>query len=257
MAAVQGDRVKTATREKPVLFAGPMVKAILEGRKTQTRRLIGLDTLRRSETPGYDWTWRGQAPVRSIAQQKRHPRGCWQDVTHEKFLSLLPYAVGDVLWVRETWTLASRDGYRQYAGLEDERYWPSTMDRPHVQSRWNWVHNVIYRADGEYVADDGVKESWHPSLHMERWMSRLSLEVTAVRVERLQDISREDAIAEGVPTEPFEGTWNGEPATIYPTDPTYQFAVLWNQINGVEGPKSWNANPWVAVYEFKRCERPS
>lgn len=227
----------TATRrEKPCLFAGPMVNAILSGRKTQTRRLI------KHHLPT------GPCDIRDIGNGPEiyGAGGVWLKLR-------LPYAVGDVLWVRETWTLASRDGYRQYAGLSSERFWPSTMDRPHVQSKWNGVHNVIYRADGEYEADTGEKEMWHPSLHMERWMSRLRLEVTAVRVERLGDITEADAYAEGVtiPTEQLFAS-NGNPELR--NEARAAFAALWDSLS--KPGFQWADNPWVAAYTFRRVETP-
>jgi len=78
-----------------------MTQAILDGRKTQTRRVVKLAHFGPSETPGYDWTWRGHAPIRSYARQLRYPDGCWQDVSHEKLLSICPYGQpGDLLWTK-------------------------------------------------------------------------------------------------------------------------------------------------------------
>lgn len=217
----------TQTREKPILFAGPMVNAIQSGRKTQTRRILN------------------PQPMWSEAEQEHYyrcseggwwaPEEFWQDNT--------PYQVGDLLYVRETWRPEEResdmaDGIRYQA--DDE--FIVIEDTRAAADRWLEVHGGI---------DATNTDRWRPSIHMPKWASRLWLKVTEVRVQWLNDISREDAIAEGVPTEPFAGTLNGQPATIYPTDPIYQFAVLWNRINGVTGPKSWNEDPLVAAYTFK------
>lgn len=227
----------TATREKPVLFSGSLIPPLMDGCKTQTRRLIGLDTLRRSETPGYDWTWRGQAPVRSIAQQKRKPGGCWQDVRHEKFLSLLPYQVGDVLYVRETCSIGTclNDPYGMASfGDGDFRMHPSA---PEASDRWCRMWKKT------------------PSIHMPKWAARIWLEVTDVRVQRLQDISEEDALAEGC-----EGGW--EP--VYYTDGSLSrdvywqgareaFSKLWDSLSPA-GAK-WADNPFIAAYTFRKVER--
>ena len=125
-----------------------------------------------------------------------------------------PYGrVGDHLWVRETWA---------------PHTWPPTG--PSYQ----------YAADDQYPAP----ERWRPSIHMPRAASRITLEVVSVRVERLNDISEEDAIAEGCPY--GVGGWMVDPAVG-----DKQFPTLWERING---PGSWDANPWVWVVEFKRIE---
>ncbi len=174
------------TCEKPILFSGEMVRAILDGRKTQTRRVV-----RREHIPFVHSLLAGWIS------------GRWSHLP-------LPYGrPGDQLWVRETW-------------LEDT------------------VGNIRYRATERAVQDGNWK--WRPSIFMPRWASRISLEVTAVRVERVRDISEEDARAEGVDS-------------IVATD-TYSsyrmgFRKLWDSINAKRG-YSWESNPWVWVVEFKR-----
>ena len=118
--------VQVKVKEHPIIFTGESVRAILEGHKTQTRRVIDLHEFRKSSTPGYDWTFRGQAPVRSLAQQKRHAGGCWQDLKHDRFMSLCPYGKpGDRLWVREAaWVKHETDG-DSGATIDCGPYWDS------------------------------------------------------------------------------------------------------------------------------------
>lgn len=195
-------------KERPILFSGPMVRALLDGSKTQTRRVV------KRQPP---------ADVASIRVSHYHPTvidrrgdeqpgaeifGAYSD--DGEWGSKFPYGEpGDRLWVRET--------FRDYTEHE---------------------LGLAYRADWP---DENIKRQWIPSIHMPRWASRISLEVTAVRVERLQDISRGDAMDEGCP---FPNMATGD-------DPRTWFSDLWSQINGAA---SWDANPWVWVVEFKRIE---
>lgn len=203
-------------KERPILFSAPMVRAILDGRKTQTRRIakdpvIG-EIVKAGGNPGYRLCQYGQP--------------------------------GDRLWVRETWA-------RNNNQLSDT----------HSDT------SIAYRADGETRAqDNGTDLPWRPSIHMPRRASRILLEVTGVRVERLQDISEEDAIKEGarffadipigVPHR-FQDAPRWSMDTSPPnTDhclPTARvaFGNLWNRING-DG--SWDANPWVWVVSFRLIE---
>jgi hypothetical protein len=228
----------TATRERPILFSGPMVRAILAGSKTQTRRIVKLGhvgTFRRSETKGYDWTFRG-----SRRGSTRFHSSCWQDLRHQQLIELCPYGlVGHRLWVRETWLPLWHSG----AGFDT--CLPPTGREGHPDV-------IKYRADGEKPCDfDG---SWWPSIHMRRRYSRITLEITAVRVERLNDISEVDAIAEGliawtdpprVPTKHY----GLSRADVWEADPRMAYKRLWESINGAN---SWAANPWVWVVEFRR-----
>ena len=213
-------------KERPILFSAPMVRAIMSGTKTQTRRIVGLGTLRRSSTRGYDWQFRGQAPVRSISQQKRHPQGCWQDMREKAFLALCPYGGPGVrLWVRETWAPVS------------------TFD-PSPET------GALYRADPIYDGMASFEWRWRPSIHMPRWASRITLEVTGVRVERVQEISEVDAYREGVVIPSHHAfTSNGNPELR--NEARTEFQALWHEING---PGSWERNDWVWVVEFKRVE---
>lgn len=212
---------------KPILFNAPMVRAILEGRKSQTRRekkfAKPFDHASAwpfvSKYPDGGWVWTDFPPSQKDLEILRaNGNGC-----------RCPYGdVGDQLWVRETWGI------------------PYTyVDEPEVHKC-----DVIYRANPR---DESSPIAWHPSIHMPRCFSRITLKITQVRVERLQDISEQDAKAEGVLPE-FEidiGTfvhnqkWNPEAASTY----RLGYKHLWNEING---NGSWDKNPWVWVIELKR-----
>lgn len=194
--------VRHSMKERPILFSGAMVRAILAGRKTQTRRTItrlrgfSVKAVGPSNTPGYDWTFRCQ-------------RGLWQDMRHEDVIARCPYGmIGDRLWVRETW--APMQSHRPIAN-------PERYDNV---SAW-------YKADHNRPLWAGNK--WTPSIHMPRWASRVTLEITRLRLERLDDITTDDAKAEGVECRD-------------------QFAKLWQSINGEQ---SWIDNPFVWVVEFR------
>jgi hypothetical protein len=177
-------------KERPILFSAPMVRALLDGTKTQTRRAV------KYPAPDGKSGW--------------HPTATgWNFLPGGSDRPVCPYGrIGDQLWVREAWA-------------------PKAID-PECTT-------VAYRA-----TDDECNGPWKPSIHMPRWASRILLEVTGVRVERLLDISESDAIAEGV--EPLT-----HPGAVFrPAASAY--SDLWEQINGTG---SWAANPWVWVVEFK------
>ena len=241
--------------DRPILFSAPMVLRLLDGSKTQTRRTIGLAEMQRSETPGYDWTWRGQAPIRSIAQQRKHPHGCWQDVSNDRLLALCPYyqVPGDRLYVRETWRASSWEGDESAVPCADIDYCADGTTR-HVPiggdaDIWRDKQNAYALAHGGKEVDgciirvdaDGMMDEspwpWRPSIFMPRWASRLSLTVTSVRVERVQEISEADARAEGVTDDGLGGTARE------------MYARLWESINGAG---SWAKGPWVWVIGFEK-----
>ena len=190
--------------ERPILFSGPMVRAILEGRKTQTRRVVKPQP----ELQLKSARWMRCADEQHALFTQHDGELCGQMASTRK----CPYGKpGDRLWVRETWA------HRRWM-LGDASPSPTT----------------VYRADGE---DLKGCDRWRPSIHMPRWASRITLEVVGVRVERLQDISEEDAKAEGI-------EWVIGYRSRIPL-----FSALWERING---PGSWDANPWVWVVEFRR-----
>lgn len=191
-------------KERPILFSGPLVRAILKGRKTQTRRVV--KPIPQMVSDKNIATWDGDAAVLMRLLDKAG-RTC-------------PYGgSGARLWVRETFRLFDSSECACY----DHCNCMSYHGKP------------VYRA----TADDG-ESKWTPSIHMPRWASRITLEITNVRVERLQDISESDANSEGCMLEPFDQDW---------TQCRRWFMELWESINGAG---SWDANPWVWVIEFKR-----
>ncbi len=200
-------------KERPILFSGAMVRAILEGRKTQTRRVC---------KPRFD----DKKPCEHFAPVEYDVRPSMErHCEHGSESTPCPYGVfGDRLWVRETW-------------------------RPHdvACAVKGTCPLVRYRADGGWSC--GCKPlckepggPWKPSIHMPRWASRITLEVTGVRVERVQEISVEDCNAEGCPRQPWDQVEGG---------PEKWYRTLWNEINMDLG-YGWDVNPFVWVVEFKR-----
>ncbi|EOD8981809.1 TPA: hypothetical protein NHP39_004675 [Pseudomonas aeruginosa] len=221
-------------RERPILFNDQMVRAILEGRKTVTRRVV---------KPQPDFLGSMVDPNTPF---KTLDAGLHARIT-------CPYGEpGDRLWVRETWTDVNMCGapalaYRADEDIRDLMEEPGFLDD---RGAFNYDDPRVkpYPFACWYAELDQAR--WRPSIHMPRWASRILLELTAVRVERLQDISEEQALAEGVHGEPCDharqacadiGCW-GDTAKG-------AFGFLWESLNG-EG--SWAANPWVWVIEFKR-----
>ena len=189
-------------KERPILFSGEMVKAILEGRKTMTRRL----------GTGY----------------------------HRE--------VGDRLWVRETFKLVPETAYRSSEGV-----WQTiNPSDPHEAA--------IYKCGWERSPGSGP---WKPSISMPRWASRITLEITDTRVEELQDITEEDAIAEGVCEycssckalyeDDRNCEFNGYECESH-GKALKEFKNLWDSINGKKPDKAWDDNPWVWVIEFKEAK---
>ncbi|RJL15297.1 hypothetical protein C9E82_05105 [Paracoccus siganidrum] len=211
--------------DRPILFSGPMVRAILDGRKSQTRRILNIrghksfSEFGPSDTPGYDWHFRDA-----------HMR--WHDLRDSRLRELLPYAPGDRLWVRETWTARMEHGWT----IADAR---SRMYR----------EEILYKADGHDSID-----GWWPSIHMPREFSRLTLIVTDVRVQRLQDISEADALAEGVERDSDGWRDYQMPTTQCCGNARDSFRTLWDSLNAGRG-YGWDRNPWVAAVSFQahRC----
>ena len=214
-------------KERPILFSGPMVRAILEGRKTQTRRPV------KPQPPAYiDELYGGELRQQAPYQLECHESGCVLGYGFEDDNGLLyrcPFGVpGDRLWVRETFAtinrLAGCELYRQ--GKDDGVRYRATWAKSH-----SW--------------------GWRPSIHMPRWASRITLEVVIVRVERVLDITESDAEAEG-----FEATFDrdGSAYGALLITARERFLTAWRDIYGQE---SLDANQWVWVVEFKRLEQES
>lgn len=212
-------------KERPILFKGAMVRAILDDRKTQTRRIVK-NSLRFGEPVFNDKT----------------KESVFDDFKGTEYASLAAFArhacpygkPGDRLWVRETFAEEFDYEYRnEIPGCPQERW--------HID--WH------FRADGEVNKSQlsGTLTEWKPSIHMPRSASRIDLEIVSVRVERLQDITEEDAKAEGVDGPESESA----KAVGWCVGPKAAYRFLWNSINGVD---AWDANPYVWVVEFKRVK---
>jgi hypothetical protein len=234
-------------KERPIIFSAPMVRALLAGTKTQTRRVVKPQPpeILPAYAPKVYW------PARDRHMTHGDPDGAaylqfespgdydGAHVMRGGFGFRCPYGQpGDRLWVRETWDFIPEGdpGTPSCAGI---RYWADAgYELRTPPSNYN---PMLYG-----------KERVRPSIHMPRWASRITLEVTAVRVERLQDISEADALAEGV-TPKWEPGCSGrlmEALGGFSFRPAASaYAELWEQING---PGSWDANPWVWAIEFKR-----
>lgn len=214
-------------RERPISFSGPMVRALMAGVKTQTRRELkklarfgAVTEFQASDTKGYQW-------------QFRDKRQLWNDLTRERLLEACPYgAVGDRLWVREA-TLKVED-----AGWEGPVYVESDAGRNALE--WGYGESD----DPDFIEPYELKT--RPAMFMPRKYSRLTLELTEVRVERLQAISEADCIAEGAP-----GGHGAIPGYGYSATPCEHYRHIWTAING---SGSWDANPWVWALSFRVIE---
>lgn len=219
-----------APRERPILFSAAMVRAVLAVTKTQTRRVAKIETVMGRDSIMVPWRRDGKAdtfllPEHAAAAADHCPYG----------------QPGDQLWVREAWR----------ASLAFEITKPSDIPAGTP---------IHYEANQGGALPRFNAGKLRPGMFMPRWASRLTLEVTSVRVERLQDISEADAIAEGVTT--WRDEWDtktaatmflhGAQAAAATNDGGVGqrlYHLLWEQING---PDSWAANPWVWVVEFRR-----
>lgn len=218
--------------ERPILFSGPMVRAILDGRKTVTRRIVRgvVESGGAYSTEAWE---RGEMP--------RCPYG----------------SSGDRLWVRETWMpRAAPYGIESFSNGVIYAATPNAGGGYAVHARESHADQIARLSKPGFT--------WHPSIHMPRWASRLTLEVVGVRVERLQEITEEDAIAEGAQrfdnlpsTHPYgqDARWSMEAPTA--TDQCLgsarmAFANLWDKLNSLRAP--WASNPWVWRVEFRRVQ---
>ena len=196
-----------------ILFTGPMVRALLDGRKTMTRRVLKpqpVNSAAAALASQSGWVWFVKDDDLEWIDPQHYPNP-------EDFSG---YTAGDSLWVRETWAVVPSIGGHP-------------VDR-----------GALYKADEQ----SGYTGPWRPSIFMPRWASRLTLTVTDVRVQRVQEISEEDARAEGVESLRADGRqMNGLPASD-------AFAELWDSINAARG-FGWDANPWVVAVTFDvhRC----
>lgn len=222
------------TNEKPILFSAPMVRAILADTKTQTRRVVNVDHLEKQRgTLSIDGWQKGDIEVAEWRDLAKH----WN-----------PYGQpGEHLWVRETWRTEVHTGEWKKIGYRatdtNEACQPAT-NMPEFERLW-----------------EKHQDHWRPSIFMPRWASRITLEIVSVRIERLQDISADDARAEGMRDDMIHLTGNGRAIMarkydVYNGDRPSRDEIaiahyrgIWESING---HGSWEKNPWVWVIEFRK-----
>ncbi|WP_277971793.1 hypothetical protein [Pantoea agglomerans] len=225
-------------RERPILFNADMVCAVLDGRKTQTRRIM-----------------REQPEVIPKEDEFGKP-GFWIPfnagktmVRNEDMYIACPFGLkGDRLWVRETWSDVNLEGIPAVAYRADGDVYSPMDDKSFLDEdgAFNYDDSRVAKYDFTTWYPDlinGTEGRWRPSIHMPRWASRITLEITGVRVERLASVSTGDARAEGYPAE--------RAADGGPLDAWLWFRDLWD---GIYPEQSFKVNPWVWVVEFKRVE---
>lgn len=229
-------------KEHGILYSAPMVRALLDGTKTQTRRLLYTQTRHFSRATTYTRRLENGFTGICLPTPQENPGGPYWTVS--KWANVQP---GDRLWARETWMPdPPRDGT-----------WPSTVydgckprDMSLIPERFHDPKYCLYRAtwEGEQL------HGWTPAIHMFRWASRIIREVTQMRVERLQDISQTDALAEGIRPYTSPLRWvryldaiTGEPVHNSARD---AYFALWEALHG---PGSVDANPWLCAMSFKEA----
>lgn len=213
--------------DRPIIFSAPMVRALLVGQKTQTRRLLKPQPEPWAESveiaPYVSDSGRstygaaGHLIQRTLDDRRQH--GCGR----------IPYAIGDRLWVKETW--------RPSISAADP--WHVAVLYPHdgQVKHWNWSSDADF---GDWTIPKAAEKGNVTPLFMPRWASRLTLTVTDVRVQRLQDCSEADAVAEGCKGFVSQDGEDG-------LSPQEEYRELWNSLHG---PGAWESNPWVAAYTF-------
>ena len=235
-------------KERGVLFNGEMVRAILEGHKTQTRRIMKV------QPP--DETYKFSTLCDTTAREERKHIGAHHFAKYDGFRQLdstkyfrSPFGYkGDRLWVRENF---STDAITMYPC-------PKVWYQATEFIKCDGIHTCPKESRGKWAdcltcwEEENGKFRWRPSIHMPRKASRITLEITNIRVERLQDISDEDAKAEGVETMQnyADDQWLSCANVRFGTQPNkFKFGVLWDSI---QEQNKWNENPWVWVVEFKK-----
>ncbi|TKU44061.1 hypothetical protein FDX24_05760 [Citrobacter sp. wls716] len=212
-------------KERGMIFNGEMVRAILDGRKTQTRRVMKPQPEPCPAPRGGHW-WPSNVfkTMLHVEEEMQNGKGGCGGLVGDA----CPFGdVGDRIWVRETWAEAG-------ASAPDLKLY-----------RANYPAHVPTHYENVPPAED---VRWTPSIHMPRWASRITLEIIGVRVERLNSISQEDAQAEGMELTGWRPTYSDPDSGGEVWTPYDNFAQLWESIYGEE---SWKANPWVWVIEFK------
>lgn len=214
-------------KAKPILFSGSMVRAILEGRKSQTRRIMKPQIDRRWNIDKHDDALR-------VCKNEHEPSQVCDWVIIKP-----AFEVGDLLWVREL--LRRPDGDPWVYAADNQ---PVTVAKKDETAMLVWAHHK--------------EQDYCPSMFMPRWASRITLEVTGVKAERLQDISEEDAKAEGASLALVEDAGlteilaEADAAYIPEVSYVVGFTQLWHTIHKADGPNGWTANPWLWAYECRQ-----
>jgi hypothetical protein len=253
--------------DRPILFSGEMVRAILKGRKTQTRRAI-------KPVPTFNG---GGACHDADALQQDYVEPYWV------FPETCKYGKpGDLLWVRETfcahWGTPPHDAPQSYRIVTGDKLPPIKQENGDLyQPTPSDIMTIWYEAEG----NKPFHMKWKPSIHMPRWASRITLRITDIRVERLHEITEADARAEGCEARPFPGPWwqgyrdlgdgqlfqqqaVGETAPDWMIEPKKMPPTPWLDRSardgfrsiwmGLHGPDAWEVNPWVWVISFERVK---
>lgn len=236
-------------KSKGMLFSGPMVRALLDGTKSQTRRIVSdSNTQGNWKASDYDlsqaWVDPGPSPAgnpgpylkarvtRAALKEAGWTEG--DEIVDRLYPRVFP---GDAIWVRETWKAEERGDLSDGIRYRADNHFQQIANTPSAANLWIDAYDNGKHGD-----------KWRPSIFMPRWASRITLKVTDVRVQRLQRISEEDAIAEGVSWAPGEQEQNVRKWAVSQSA-RMRYADLWDSINGDE---SWNANPYVWCYTFVR-----
>lgn len=211
IAVAESNRV---VRERPILFSGSLVRAILDDRKTQTRRVVKPQPEYRDVSGAFaSWVFKGGLLYPNAASA---------------VLALCPYGKpGDRLWVRETWRIAGM-----------------CSDTPSAELSVMYSEHLQFKAD----RDESYIDRYRPSIFMPRWASRITLEIIGVGIERLQEITEADAAAEGAAVSDSVTMADGSPCF------SVNYRRIWTAINGIDNPAAWERNPWVWVVIFRRVK---
>lgn len=233
-------------KERPILFSGPMVRAILDGSKTQTRRKVAnfqqpVPAVGLVEFPEHRYSAIAQNHLRWGFSVFGETEQACADALAES--GCCPYGrVGNQLWVRETWQFYDWTDEGEPCvrfAVDNAMNWFSVNDET-IADQWE----ILSRPENFDIDNHARDRRWRPSIHMPRWANRIQLEITGTRVERLQGIAEQDCRAEGA-----HGGHGSIPGYSFSATPLEHFQHIWKSTGG-----DWGANPWVWVIEFRRIK---